>query len=198
MAAYCTEDDVRSAASKWSADVADETTRITAAIVQASAMVDQQCGTWFDNRAQTIKTQPAVPGQKRLFMPAPIITLTSLSENGSALTVATQLVLYKNWVEKLYTAGAFSGQASSCWPLWSPGQLNIIAVGTFGYATVPADVVRVTAHWAALLLGMVQRQYIAGDGAPGAATVLALPDWAKATLKSRFYGMLVPQPFVVS
>lgn len=197
MPSYCSEADVQAATSRWANYTTPAGARVDQAIINASKMVDQQTNKWFDNRHLLVKTQPCVPNQTKLFMPANIISLDSVTETGVALNVSTQVLAYSTWIEKVYTS-APSNLFNSCWPAWVPGQQNISVQGHFGYSAVPQDIVQATAHIAGMILGMVERQYTTGDGAAGAALVLKLPAWVKTILINNTLGGIHTQPFVLS
>ncbi len=186
---YCTPADVKSVTSDWTAQSATWDTRVAAAIINASAMVDQYTNTWWDQRHVSIKTQTCTPDQKRLFLPANLVSLDTngVTENG---IVVSGVVGYPKWIEK--------PAAGSCRYCWRPGQLNIVIAGEFGYATVPYFIEQSTAHLAGILLGMVQRSFSTPDGGQSATLANKMPEFIKTSLEQgRFVG-LHQQPFIIT
>lgn len=181
--AYCSVDDVKLAANRWSDLGTDADSRAQAAILRAQAIVEQRTGTWWDQRNLRVTTEPVNGQQKRLFMPAPVISLTSVTENGVDIT--SSVLNYVLWLEKS-TSAAFPwpGDGNSA-NAWSTNQQSVVIEGLFGWAQTPEDIVQVTAHIAAMLLGWVEKSFTTADGLTASIRDLALPDWVKDTLDSR-------------
>lgn len=193
--AYCSVDDVKLAANRWTDLGTDADTRAQAAIARAQAIVDQRTGTWWDQRHLRVTTEPINPRQKRLFMPAPVISLDSVTEDG--LDITSSVLNYVNWLEKS-TSAAFpwpgDGYAANA---WSTNQQSVVVEGQFGWASTPDDIVQVTAHIAAMLLGWVEKSFTTADGLTASIRDLALPDWVKDTLDSRRSEAYDTQAFIV-
>ena len=202
MSSYCAESDVMAVTSRWAAYTGAAAPRVDQAIINASLMVDIETEQWFDARAITVTTQPQSQAQKKLFMPAPVISLTSVTESGISIPLA-QIVTYPTWIEKAWPGAGGTGFVSPYSPWvnptsWRPGQMNIVVVGSFGFATTPQDIVAATAYIAALMIGMVETTTIGGDGAATSKLMKEVPAWVKRTLIARKKAGMVYQPFVLA
>lgn len=182
MSAYCTEADVKAVATDWTPPTTGWGSRVTDAITRASAMMDTNCNQWFDSRAVTVTTQTCTPNQRRLFLPARMISLTSVTENGQPVS---GVFAYPTYLEK---------------PLgcpWLPGQQNIVVSATMGFATPPQDIVLCTAWLTAIMLNLVQKQYMAPSGQQSSTPVSSLPkDMQKIIAQQALVG-LHQQPFLI-
>ena len=184
MPSYATLADVKLQVGKTTVSP-DEEVALKNKIPQASELVDSWTGTWWDNRTQTVQTEARDPQQVRLFMPARIVSITSVAESGVALA-ASDFVVYPHWIEK-------KGRAP-----WSTLQLDLTVVGVFGFKTVPPDISTLTAEVAAMLSGLKVRSYTQDDGVEKAVLMTSLPSWAQAIIEARKYRLQVPQRMVVS
>ncbi len=192
---YCTADDVKAATSRWSSYTDQSEARVNNAIMRASAIIDDQTGQWFDLRHLQVKTQPHTSTQRKLFMPAPVVTIDSITESGATLDASTQILIYGSWLEKVTPTPPALISASFNWAV---GQQNVVVSGYFGYSTVPLDIVQACAHIAGMILGMVERSYVTGDGSAGAALVNSFPPWVKEILTRRTRTQLQYQPFILT
>jgi hypothetical protein len=180
--AYCTQDDVKLAANRWTALDTGETARVTDAINKASAYFESQTGSFFDQRTIQVTSEPLNAMQRRLFMPAPVISLTSVVEAG--IDITSNVLIYKGWLEK-------NAQAIFNWPgdpvnfYWANQQQAVVVIGVFGYAATPADVVQVVAFLAAQILGWVEKTFITPDGISQSIRDNTLPPWAKDIINTR-------------
>ena len=200
MAAYCTASDVQLAAGKYQTLSAAETTAVTAAIPQAQSIVERITGTFFDQRHLQITTEAVQYRQKRLFMPAPILSIdgNAITENGISLTVGPtgNVLLYQptlgvtplgvGWLEKAAgTAGWLNWPGELPAIYWTTQQQGVVVPGVFGYASVPLDITKVTAWKTAEILGWITLDYTDGGGVSKAIMKNGLPDWAMEILRSR-------------
>lgn len=199
MAAYCTQADVVTAAGRTQTLTTAEITACAAAMLQATAMFEKATGTWFDSRHLAVTTEAVQTRQRRLFLPAPVISLDSVVEGDATLTLGTDFYLYQprtgpGWIEKaVATTGSvqFNGPAGT----WTTKQQGVVVSGTFGYSAVPTDVVKATAYIAAQILNWVTVSYQTGDGVAKAVLNLKLPDWVNETIRSRTVSPLDEQYF---
>ena len=197
MSSYCADTDVKAVAPDWTSISTNFEARVLPIIENASKIVDELTSQWFDARALTIQTQPCRDGQIRLFMPAPIVSITSLTESGSVLQ-PSQFVAYERWIEKSWTnplpVAGWGGPGRS----WRCGQLNITAVGTFGYSTPPGDIVEATAYIAAAIMGIRAEVKISPSGAQSSALLGSLPQYIRDALERRKNVGQHEQPFLIS
>ena len=199
MSAYCTQADVLVAAGRSQALTTAETTACAAAMLQATAMFEKATGTWFDSRHLAVTTEAVQTRQRRIFLPAPVVTLDSVVEDGATLTQGTDFFLYQprtgpGWIEKATSTTGnvqFNGPAGT----WTVKQQGVVISGTFGYSAVPTDVVKATAYIAAKILNWVTVSYQTGDGVAKAVLNLKLPDWVTETIRSRSVSPLDEQYF---
>jgi hypothetical protein len=208
MSAYCTQADVMSAAGRFGTLTAAEVTACASAITQAQAWVEKATGTFFDQKHLKVVTQTVRVRQKRIFLPAPVVSIdgNTITENGNVLTLGTDFVLYQpssgpGWLEKLAAnigLQGWMGMSSADGPAWDNTQQCIVVEGQFGYATVPADITKLTAWVAARFLGWVTVSFTNGDGVTKAVLNLDVPEWAKSTIAMRSLSPLDQQYFGIS
>ena len=127
----------------------------------ASRMLDRDTGRWYDQRAATITTQ-GTGRSRRLFLPAQIVELTSVTESGTVLTEATDFYRHDSWLDK---PGAY----------WSPITDDVVIVGKFGMLSTPEDVKILTCGIAAAVGEYRKRTYVAEDGTVAEVPTNSLP-----------------------
>ncbi len=201
--AYCTSDQVRAQANRADAFTTLETTRVTDAIAQAQAFIDDRTGTWFDDRNVTVKTECISDKQDKLFMPAPIISVTSLTEDGTALVAGADQDYLSygalGYFRKMKNSQNFLvGNIFNPWSMWSQNPQAIVFVGHLGFTTVPSDIAQVCALLAGIYMGIIERTYTTPDGVIGAVRTLKLPQWAEDVLENRTRPSWHYQPFIIS
>lgn len=111
--------------------------------------------------------------RKKIWCPAPVISISSLTEDDTAQTENTDFYLYKS-VGKIEADGYFSSE-----------RRIIKLTGVFGYATIPADI-----HEAALLIaqtlsGLATTTYLDENGQLDEVIKSNVPGWVWRLLKSR-------------
>lgn len=193
--AYCDEEDVKQAANRWTDLGTDAATRVEVAIEQATKFIDQQTGTFFEQRILQVTTEPLSNQQKRLFMPAPVISLTSVTEGGVDIT--TSVLNYVKWLEK-------NASAALPWPgevnpasFWKYSQQSVVIVGTFGYAATPKDINAITAFIAAASLGWVEKSFVDANGLSQAFRDNSFPPWVNQVIYDRELSPVDLQPTIV-
>lgn len=185
---YCGLDDVMTCANQFRDLTFTEQIRATTAIDQASRQVDTMLGTFFYQQKLQVTTQTVQYRQVKVFLPAPCLSISTLTEDGVTLTQNTDFYLYQpsdaagnpkgtGWLERLAQGiPGFDSFAPS--PLyWTNNQQAIVITGQFGYAVVPPEITKLTAYLAARILGWISYTYTKGDGQSKASVELALPDW---------------------
>ena len=185
---YCSLEDMRIDGNRWQDLQDDEATRATNVAAQASRLVDRLTGTWFYDRHLRIKTQAPNDMVQQLFMPAPVISLSSVTENTVAMDL-TDVLTYPSWLEKdngqIVLVDPFDFGSKK---FWSRLQQGIVIEGHFGLVTadLPQEITKLTAHIASTLMGWATRTYTTGDGVEKQVyNTDTLPDWAKAIISDR-------------
>lgn len=111
--------------------------RLQRLLDEASAFIDRATGWWFEARTKTL----AFDGDdgECLWMPAPVIALTSVAIDGIALDLAAVLT-YGAVASGEHLRAARLALASASYvdaqlgsPTWPAGRRNITVVGSFGY-----------------------------------------------------------------
>ena len=177
-AAYCTEAQVLSAAGLGAEPASTVVAALVASLIpQVEDMIDQATGTWWNSKSKTLYLQPP-PYTNALEMPAPIITLTSVTEEGALLDAHD----YVNAKTHLEREGGTSW-ASLPYDNGTTLEYPVIVVATaMGYATVPDRIVRLASDLVAILAGLKTRTYIDEDGVKQAVTSRTTPDYVKQVL----------------
>jgi hypothetical protein len=166
-------------------------------IINASKLIDEWTSSWFDARSVVVSTEACRDGQRKLFVPAPIISVASLTENGQALP-SSSYVVYRKWIEKRwsnpYPVAGYPGAPGLS---WSRGQLNIVLTGVLGHPTPPADIVEATAFVAATIMGIRSEIKQSPSGHQSASLLTSLPDYIQATVRRHAMVGLHQQPFLI-
>lgn len=127
--------------------------RLQQLLDDASERIDAVTGWWFSPRAMTLRLSGRQDDP--LPLPAPVITLTSVTLDGAALDLNAAVMVkgrvtdphadirYPRLLRRALSPGE-APLASVRFP-WPYGEENVVVVGTFGYtkadgATAPADI----------------------------------------------------------
>lgn len=165
-----------------SAAVTDLDTKIDNMIGFASSHIDRETRQFWEKRTLTITTEAVFRNQRKLFMPARIISITSVTEAGVALDV-TEFKVYGSWLEKTNSSFTeITGRFEIGGPVWSRIQQDIVVVGDFGYDPTPPDIELLTAEVTAVFAGVKTRSFTQDDGVERTVLVNALPDWVNDKL----------------
>ena len=144
--------------------VADQDTKLNDMIGWASDHIDTVTRKFWEKRTLTVTTEAVFRNQKKLFMPAPIISITSIKEAGVALDVS-EFKIYKDWLEKTNSSFAeVTGRFEIGGPVWSRLQQDIVVVGDFGHTVTPRDIRLLTAEIVGIFAGMKTRSFTQDDG----------------------------------
>lgn len=162
-----------------------QTAQLQEVLPGASAQVDAWTKTWWDKRLVTFKTNAGEPNQSRLFMPAKILAITSVTVGTTNPTVVDpdDYTIFNRWLRM--KAG-----------FWTREALAIQIVGNFGETVVPDDIKLLTKGLAAAESGLAKRSYITGDGIQATVTTTSIPEWAQKIIDSNRFDLMLPQPFV--
>lgn len=177
----------------------DQDAKLTDAIGDASDHVDSETRTFWDQRDLTITTEAIFANQRKLFMPAPIISITSITEAG-VLIDPTNFKVYRTWIEKLNSSfSEVTGRFEIGGPVWSRVQQDIVVVGRFGYKTneTPRDIKLITKELAGVFSGLKTRSFVSDDGVASTVLVTEIPDWVDRKLVSRRLPIVIGQRLLV-
>lgn len=110
--------------------------RVQRLLDEASKYIDRATGWWFEPRTKTIAFDG--DGTECLWLPAPIISLTSVTVGGTALDLASIHQYGRVSDGTSLRAARLSRSASqTIWgepvPTWPRGRRNIVVVGSFGF-----------------------------------------------------------------
>jgi hypothetical protein len=176
-AAYCELAQVRLLAGiAPSKDSAYQDALISQIIPNVQDMIDQITGTWWNQRTKTLLFLPR-PFTGTVELPAPAITITSVTESGEALT-ARDYINGKTHLRKPFGGYWDSDEYDDGTTVEYP----LVVVGTFGQATVPARIAQAAAELAAILSGLKKRTYINADKVAAAVTMTTAPEYLKQIL----------------
>jgi hypothetical protein len=183
QAAYCTSAQVQAFARALREDwtVTATADAITLLIQAASDLVDDFTKTWWDSRKAKL-TYTGAPDSRFLFLPAPIITLTSVVENTKTLTDGTEFWSKLDTLEKndAYLWPVDQAKGVGWW--WCTIPKSIVVQGTFGRAT-PSKIKLLTAAMAAEMGDLRRRQIIDSDGMLKEVTINQFSAWIQTALK---------------
>lgn len=162
----------------------DQKAAMNNAIKDATAMVDAWTGTWWDSRKVRITTSAEEVSQQLLFMPARIISIESVTIDGTVLAPSAYQV-FNTWLE--YENGSS----------WTRKRQAIVVVGTLGYTITPGDIKGLTKDLAAALSGFKTKTYITADGVQATVSLTNIPEWADAVVESRAWRTQVNQSYKI-
>lgn len=175
----------------------EKDTAIGNTIIRASALIDQWTHTWWDSRTRTVRTKAITSTQKRLFMPAHIISITSIKEGGTLLTVDDYIVA-DSWLEK--PGGYWSSGNESSTGNWV--KYGVEVIGAFGYqedlSSVPEEIQQLAAEVANMMGGWKTKTITQDDGIEKTVFMTELPEWAKDVIFSHKLGRLAQQQMVIT
>ncbi len=164
--------------------IVDQDTKLTEMIGFASDHIDTETRKFWDKRTLTVTTEAVFRNQKKLFMPAPIISIASITEAGVALDT-TVFKIYKDWLEKTGSSFAeVTGRFEIGGPVWSRVQQDIVVKGDFGHDPTPRDIKLLAAEIVGIFAGMKTRSFTQDDGVERTVLVTALPEWVNQKLAS--------------
>lgn len=185
MASYATLTQARIQGGRDAALTPDQTSLLTQTLDAASRLIDEYCGQWFDSRTRTLRTQAGSAATSSLILPVPLVSLTSVTEDGVTLTLA-DLADYPGMLVK--KNGDY----------WTQEIQGVVIIGSFGFSAVPASIVHACADLALILAGMKTRAYVDGSGIAQSVTVNSLPDIIRAELDPFKRKTLGIQPYKLS
>lgn len=106
--------------------------RVEAAIAEVEDQIARVTGNWFDARTLTLRLDGK--GGDTLLLSHPIISISSVSVNGEALSVADDLAVYNRHLSGLLVPDDRHNpkivRRSGTFPV---GLQNVVVVGSFGY-----------------------------------------------------------------
>lgn len=184
QAAYCSSAQVQAFAKLLAEDwtVTATADAITLLIQAASDLVDDKSKTWWDSRKAAL-TYTGAPDSRYLFLPAPIVTLTSVVENGNTLVADTHYWAKKQTLEKNDSYLWPVDQAKGVGWWWCTIPNSVVVSGTFGYTTTPKKIVLLTAAMAAEMGDLRKRQTIDANGDMTETTISKFSFWIREALE---------------
>ena len=111
--------------------------------------------------------------RQSIWCPAPIITISSFTENDIAQTENTDYYLYKT-IGRIDADGVFSSE-----------RRIIKLTGSFGYATIPTDIKEMSLLIGQILTGLATTAILDEDGELSSVIRHNVPAWVWKHLKSR-------------
>ncbi len=181
---YVTLDEARRHVKLESYKSDDQKAAMDDAIMDATETVDAWTGTWWDKRHVKITTAAVEQGQRALFMPARIISIDSVTVDGTALG-ADEFVALGSWLE--YTDGRS----------WTRKRQAIVIEGQFGHTILPRDIKSLTKELAGALSGLKTKTYTTSDGVSATVSLTNIPDWAQTTVDARAWRTQIDQFFKI-
>lgn len=193
MVNYCSVQDIKDALARSKQGGTENDTFYGVLASGASRSLDRETGTWWDDRDVTVKTQAFKDGQRKLFLPAPVISLTSVTEGGSTLTEDTDFFTFGTHLE--LGSSNFPRLAGSPRPGrgWSTQAKGVVVVGHLGYEAVPPEIRILTARMAAYMSGHAERDVISFDGTAQGLPAVQWPKDIEQAFTSLRPGQLSPQ-----
>lgn len=104
--------------------------RVQALLDDASTYIDDATGWWFNARTKTLTFDGT--GREVLWLPAPIISLTSVSFSGTAIDL-TSVLRYGTVASGDSLRAARLARTGSPPGVWPKGRRNVVVVGSFGF-----------------------------------------------------------------
>lgn len=177
---YCDRYDLQSKLGDFGTDQEKEE-YLDSCILDASRIIDEYTGSYFYSKSinETIDRYSVSDvgieindyGDKMHF-PAPIVSITSITEGGTALVENTDFYVYKGerFIER---------------ETWSSERKDIVVSGSIGYATTPNDIHRICLEIAGVLSGLETRGVMGADGDMMDIIKNSIPKWEWKMLNKR-------------
>ncbi len=177
MANYVTRQEV-----KDSLEIKDDNrdALIDSKLPQGSRLVDKWTRVptdgWTDLQAKTITTQAINHGDKYLFLPLRIQSITSVTHDGVALTEGPDedFVRWPWYLDRI--AGAKFGPDFVRHSGWTSRPQKIVVVGNFGSAVIPDEVKYICTEAVSIITGLKKHVFQTNEGVQGASTVTNIPE----------------------
>lgn len=130
-------------------------TRLQRLLDEASRRIDRVTGWWFEARTLTLPFDGQ--GTECLWLPAPVVSLTSVSIDGVALTLGDVLVYGSTAAPRQSLRAPRLARKNGV--RWPQGRRNVSVVGSFGFVesdgTTPAEIRDVCVRLAHRELGLI-------------------------------------------
>ena len=162
----------------------------------ASQEIDLRTRTWFDSRAVVLTGQGEFD-QRRLWLPAPIISITSVIENGKTLTTPADYFAGLDFLEKSTVHLFPSDWNRNLGAWWDVTPNNIVITATLGYANVGEDIKGLCSAIAVARGGMEKRTH-----QDEAGNVVEIPtskdkEWVRDKIKLYKIRNVMPQTWQI-
>ena len=169
---------------------------INKTLQRATALIDAWTHAWWDKRTVTIRTRAITDRQRKLFLPAHVITITSVKEDGVAL-LPDEFIVGPSWLEKP-SSFWFHGFETVVGVSIKPG---IEIIGDLGWkrnlTVVPEEIQAAVGEIANIMGGWRKRTIIQDDGIERTVLLTDLPDWVQDIIFSHKLGRLRQQDFII-
>ena len=130
-------------------------TRLQRLLDEASRRIDRVTGWWFEARTLTLPFDGQ--GTECLWLPAPVVSLTSVSIDGVALTLGDVLVYGSTAAPRQSLRAPRLARKNGV--RWPQGRKNVSVVGSFGFVesdgTTPTEIRDVCVRLAVRELGLI-------------------------------------------
>jgi hypothetical protein len=182
--AYCTVPELLVELKRQGDATTKTNTIMELAINRASRFIDDYTGSFFYNKTVTSEAVDAYALSdtgfyldpvrlNKISTPAPIITLTSVIEDGVTLTLNSDYFAYKKACE---IVKEYRGT-------WSAEHNAIVLTGTFGYSSVPEEIKHACLAIASAITGMSAQILTDENGDSVAVVRNVVPSWCLDILK---------------
>lgn len=185
---YCTEAQLQAALKRAVSASDPNYTLIQDAITRASRLIDQRTSTIYYTKALTSEkvdqyevsdTGLYISGNgSTLWFPAPVISITSIVEDGTTLVSGTDYFLYKT-TGKIVRVGG-----------WTTTQQGISVTGSIGLAAIPSFVEQWCIAIAEALTGLAVSAVVDDSGSQIEVIKNSIPKWVWNDMKSNQRTML--------
>lgn len=150
-------------------------------INSASRFIDHMTGRFFYTK--TLSSEPVdvygdsenglyiSPSRRFIYAYAPVISVSSIVENGESLTENTDFWIY-NQDQKIMKNGS-----------WTTEKKGIVVSGSIGYALTPAEINQICLSVAEVFTGLGIRSYVGEDGSQVEVIQRNIPKWIFDRLK---------------
>lgn len=201
MANYTSSDAVKRLAGVKTNTNTNNDTLISEMLSRVDAIIDRATGTYFRQAGTTLIPQvywirPVKEGMQKIYLPAPIISISSVTELGATLGATSYIIGgnkdFNYYIEKW---SGISGQSTGA--SWSTSPYSdgtalrepVKVSGVFGYATVPYDIEQFATELCAILSGLKTKTFMTSEGIQQTVNVTSAPEYAKQLLANRQWMM---------
>lgn len=155
-------------------------------IRSASDTMDRKTGRWFNQRSVTITTHGKAEGSNVLMLPQRIVELTSVTEDGDALTEDDDFYRFDSYLEKPWAG------------LWNPEPWTIVVVGKFGEPSPTDEIAELCCAIGAAEGKYEKRTFINEDGSATEVPISSYKKWVDTKIEELRWKNVDPNSFRVA